>query len=239
MQAISHSIIYFYKLLRDGYSIKEAEEIFEHDIALLLLPDAINLYVPRNISHFEEHPVTKKISVIQLNTTPNNLVDIEQNIGYFEQKHIPQSVIAEKSNLDMFIIINPLWKKTAYYKHLAQDDTWDNFIKILVDVSGRFHDKFIYRKPKKTVNGTTFRKDLQQLDNAFFLETSKRIFDEYRIKIDNAWFEKHVKEVLFSQYSQELADNTWQFIKLPENAVIPKLACKENINYIINKFLKN
>lgn len=196
-------------------TVEMANNYFDQNIAVLLLPDAIRMYGPRQQFHFTEHPVSGKISGVKLNTTPDKLKGIKNAFDANLMPDIPKCVIDEMSHPEEFTKINPGWAKTAYMTHLGQDCAWDEWIREMVDVSARLEDKFVYKKTGKVVDGTTFRKELGPLDNVFFQVIAKKIHAEFSILLDKEWFEKHVYANFMAAYDQELAANTWKYINIP------------------------
>lgn len=244
MQTMNHTAVFFLKALRvffkneENYHIAEvrATKYVEENIPLLLLPDAIRMYGPRQQFHFTEHPTTKKTSGVVFNTTPNNLKGIKELFQANLQSDIPKCVIDEISHPEEFARTNPSWKKTAYMTHLYQDYNWDKEIRSMVDISERFNDIFIYQKNNMIVDGVTFRRHLRELDNLFFIEIAKIIYNEFGVSISEKWFEEHVYRSILREYDKELADNTWQYIQLPsKKATIPDFILKEEIKALVEK----
>ena len=223
--------------------VHEGQDInnFDTIVSQLLLPDAIRMYGPRQVFHFTEHPVTGKCSSVVIKTTPNQLKGIKGKLETNLQSDIPKAAVDEMSHPEVFAELNPAWVGSGYETHLYQDMAWDTWIRTLIDVSGRFDDKFVYNRTGRVVDGATLRKDLFPMDDLFFIAVAKRIQTEYGITIDADWFEKHVHQNLLRDYDEELAENTWKYINVPEldkQIVLPEFVTQEEIEAEIDKIVE-
>jgi len=223
MLTMNHTAVCFLKALRAfkeetqnrNLAVKKAEEYIDKNVALLLLPDAIRMYGPRQQFHFTEHFVTQDVSTVKFNTTPDKLKGIKDAFEADLKADIPKCVIDERSHPEVFAEVNPTWVETAYSTHLIQDCVWDKWIREMVCVVERFDDKFSYYRNGRQVDGATFRQELGPLDNVFFQEIAKKIYAEFGVILNEDWFEEHVYANLLKEYDKELAENTWKYIKLP------------------------
>lgn len=211
MLTMNHTITKIAAMLQDGQDINKIDTI----VSQLLLPDAIRMYCPRQVSHFTEHPVTGKVSSVVIHTTPDNLKGIKDKLETNLQPNIPKAVVDERSHPEVFAELNPNWVGSGYEVHLNQDMAWDTWMRKLVDHSGRFDDKFIYNRTGRCVDGATYRKDLFPMDDLFFIAVAKRVKAEYGVVIDANWFETHVHQSMLRDYDEELAENTWKYINIP------------------------
>lgn len=230
-----------WKLKSNKLAIEKAEQLVDKQVAVLLLPDAIRMYMPRQASHFTEHPFTKKASTVKFNNTPDHLKGIKDNVIVHVRPHIPSVAIDERSYPDRFANRNPEWKETAYMTHLQQDRAWDTWIRKWIDTSGRFRDTFTYRKTGRTVDGATLRKELGPLDNILFQKLAKQIQENFGVQIDEDWFETHVATRLKEEYDQELFENTWKYINLPsmdEEFFLPEFVSEEDLDQVIKHLLR-
>lgn len=237
MLTMNHSITKIASMLHEGQDINNFDTI----VSQLLLPDAIRMYGPRQVFHFTEHPVTGKCSSVVIKTTPNQLKGIKGKLETNLQSDIPKAAVDEMSHPEVFAELNPAWVGSGYETHLYQDMAWDTWIRTLIDVSGRFDDKFVYNRTGRVVDGATLRKDLFPMDDLFFIAVAKRIQTEYGITIDADWFEKHVHQNLLRDYDEELAENTWKYINVPEldkQIVLPEFVTQEEIEAEIDKIVE-
>ena len=220
---MNHTAVAFLKALETfqnetknrSLSVEKAEEYIDKNVALLLLPNAIGMYGPRQQFHFTEHPFTKEVSSVKFKTTPDHLKGIKDEYEADLKADIPKCVIDEVSHLEVFATINPTWAETAYATHLYQDYAWDEWIRNVVNVSERFEDKFTYTRNGRIVDGATFRQKLDSLNNVFFQKIAKKIYAEFGVLLDKEWFEKHVYANLLKAYDKEVAENTWKYINPP------------------------
>ena len=237
MLTMNHSITKIASMVHEGQDINNFDTI----VSQLLLPDAIRMYGPRQVFHFTEHPVTGKCSSVVIKTTPNQLKGIKGKLETNLQSDIPKAAVDEMSHPEVFAELNPAWVGSGYETHLYQDMAWDTWIRTLIDVSGRFDDKFVYNRTGRVVDGATLRKDLFPMDDLFFIAVAKRIQTEYGITIDADWFEKHVHQNLLRDYDEELAENTWKYINVPEldkQIVLPEFVTQEEIEAEIDKIVE-
>lgn len=99
-----------------------------------------------------------------------------------------------------------------------------------------FRGIFIYQKNNRIVDGLTFRQDLLKLDDVFFNEIKKIIYDEFDVLLCEKWFEEHVYKILLKEYDKELADNTWRYIQLPnEETFLLDFISKAEIKDIVER----
>ena len=237
MLTINHTITKIAAMLQNGQDINTIDTL----VSQLLLPDAIRMYGPRQVFHFTEHPVTGNVSTVVLHTTPDNLKGIKNNLETNLQADIPKAAVDEMSHPEVFAQLNPDWVGSGYETHLNQDVEWDRWIRTLIDVSGRFDDKFVYNRTGKVVDGATLRKDLFPMDDLFFIAVAKRIKSEFGISIDADWFEKHVHQSFLRDYDEELANNTWKYINIPaldKPLVLPEFVTEAQIIAEIDNVIK-
>lgn len=237
MLTMNHTITKLLAMLKDGQDISTIDTL----VSQLLLPDAIRMYGARQVFHFTEHPVTGKVSSVILRTTPDSLKGIKNKLETNLQPDIPKAAVDEMSHPEVFAELNPAWVGSGYETHLYQDMAWDTWIRTLIDVSGRFDDKFVYNKTGKVVDGATLRKDLFPMDDLLFIAVAKKIQAEYSITIDAGWFEKHVHQNLLRDYDEELAENTWKYINIPDldkQIVLPEFVTQEEIEAEIDKIVE-
>lgn len=246
MLTMNHTAVYFLKTLRAfekkteerNLVVTKAEKYIDENVTLLILPDAIRMYGPRQQFHFTEHPFTHEVSSVKFNTTPDSLKGIKDAFEADLKANIPKCVIDEMSHPEVFAGINPNWAETAYSTHLYQDCAWDKWIREMVNISGRFNDKFSYYKNERKVDGATFRQELSSLDNVFFQKIAKQIYAEFSVLLNEDWFEKHVYANFLRDYDKELAENTWKYIKLPsldENIELPDFVPKAEFERAVTK----
>lgn len=79
----------------------------------------------------------------------------------------------------------------------------------------RLNNGEIKREPE-TLDGYGVRKLIAEFENQGFYILAYMLHKAYGITANQEWFDKHVKEALDRKYSQDLADGTYQFMKIPE-----------------------
>lgn len=237
MLTMNHTATKLLAMLENGEDLSSIDTI----VSQLLLPDAIRMYGPRQVFHFTEHPISGNVSTVVLHTTPDNLKGIKDKLETNLQSDIPKAAVDEMTHPEVFAELNPAWIGSGYETHLYQDMAWDRWIRTLIDVSGRFDDRFGYNRTGKVVDGATLRKDLFPMDDLFFIAVAKRIKADYGISIDADWFEEHVHQSLLRDYDEDLAENTWKYINIPaldKQIVLPEFVTQEEIEAEIDKIVE-
>ena len=224
-----------------NHAIEMTNEYFDKNVVVLLLPDAIRMYGPRQQFHCTEHPITHEISSVRFLTTPDKLKKIKSLYKASLQPDIPKCVSDEMSHPETFIAENPEWAESAYVTHLIQDYSWDKWLRERVDVTERLLDRFVYKTTGEVVDGATFRKELGPIDNVFFQKIAKTIYEESGVLLNQEWFEEHVYKNMLKAYDEELAENTWKYIKLPnleEEIKLPAFIFEHELNCAVEKMVK-
>ena len=201
---------------------------------------------PRPYSHFEETPDGKDISYIHFplnlkTLTKENIGNERMHLanGY------KLCVLGERTHIDKFEQTNGDLPPTYYAgvkKHLVQDVIFDKFIRdeIGLDWSKRFDSMyspeettgknigiFIFSRPVKkpdgqvemieeTLDGNGVRKLIADIENQGLYILAYMLHKSYGITANQEWFDKHVKVPLDETYSKDLADGTYQYMKIPE-----------------------
>lgn len=250
MLTMNHTATYYLAALRQfikitkgdkGQAVEMADEYLQKNVAVLLLPDAIRMYGPRQQFHCTEHPNTHAISSVRFLTTPDKLRRIKNLYKANLQPGIPKCVIDEMSHPETFIAENPEWAESAYVTHLVQDYFWDKWIREKVDVTDRLLDKFVYKQTGEVVDGATLRKELGPLDNVFFQKIANAILEEFGVLLNEEWFEKNVHAVMLALYDEEIAENTWKYINLPSMEAeieLPAFICKHELDCAVENLIK-
>lgn len=191
---------------------------FKKKIAYALLPDAIRMYTKyRQYSHFELG-LNHDISWIKF---PMNIKNINHNILNASECHlvasecIPKCVIGEPTIFEKFVETNK-YLPNLYYdgvaKHLIQDIIFDNFVRKVFNCSKMYEDTFVVNG--KSYNGKDFRDIIAKMEQQLFYFMSWFIRDEYGITSDQEWFDINVYPVLKLMYSEEMANNTYKYMKI-------------------------
>ena len=190
----------------------------------LLLPDAIRMYVgPRQASHFEFSPDETDVSWMEFPSreilkeiSKENVADL---IKFYVSPKAPKCVIGEQTNLDEFDIRN--YAHPHYHElrtHLVQDCILDKVLREkLVDVTNRFEDRFIVRHNRSIeLDGSELRKQITLFEQIGFMHLVGMVYKKTGILLNQRWFDENVHTALLEAYPEELAENTYKYMQIPE-----------------------
>ena len=202
------------------FALNGNEDKLDDEIPYVLLPDAIRRYCgPRQYSHFEEHPNNKgEISWMEY---PADVKNVNREVMDSQSKYlaegIPPCVLGENTHIETFEEhnkhLNPKYL-AGVKKHLTQDVVFDDFVREQIDCSKKFDDEFEFKGKK--YDGKGVRKLIADIENQGLYILAYMIHKEYGITANQEWFDKHVKQNLDREYPQDLADGTYQYMKIPE-----------------------
>lgn len=201
---------------------------------------------PRPYSHFEETPDGKDISYMHFPINLKTLTkeNIGNERMHLANGYRP-CVLGEKTHIEKFEQTNgdlPPIYYAGVKKHLTQDVIFDDFVRedIGLDCSRRFESMYspeettgknvgIFtfsrrvkdpdgqtRTVEETLDGNGVRKLVADIENHGLYILAYMLHKSYGITANQEWFDKHVKKFLDEKYSQDLADGTYQYMKIPE-----------------------
>lgn len=195
------------------------ERELDEEIQYVLLPDAIRRYCgPRQYSHFEQSYDGKDTSWMKY---PLNLKVLSKEEVERLPKHIVSEikpcVLGETTSIETFEKHNthlPPKYFAGAKKHLTQDFIFDRFIRETIDCSNMYDDKFVFNG--QNLDGKGVRGAIADIENHGLYVLAYMVEKAYGIKANQEWFDKHVKARLDSEYSQDLADGTYKYMKIPD-----------------------
>ena len=210
MLTLQHSLVTFLAL--DGDIDR-----FRFIVAYDLLPDAIRRYTgARQTSHFEINSTGSDVSFMKFPLDLKNLTkETSEKIEGHLAGEIKPCCIGETTQLQVFDQWNkhlPIQYYCGVRMHLIQDYFYDEFIRKIIDCSDKYNDKFIYNG--KTVDGTTVRKYVADIEEDGFCILAKEIYDKYGVVTDQAWFDRNVRDIIKTVYSDDLATGTYNYMKI-------------------------
>ena len=201
---------------------------------------------PRPYSHFEETPDGKHISYMHFPFNLKTLTkeNVGNERMYLADGYKP-CVLGEKTHIEKFEQTNGDLPPTYYAgvkKHLVQDCIFDDFVRedIGLDCSRKYESmyspeettgknvgifKFLRRvkqedghvaKVEETLDGNGVRKLIADIENQGLYILAYMLHKAYGITANQEWFDKHVKGPLDATYSKDLAEGTYQYMKIPE-----------------------
>ena len=195
------------------------ERELDEEIQYVLLPDAIRRYCgPRQYSHFEKSYDGKDTSWLAY---PRDLKTLTKEEAEKLPKHIVSEVkpcvLGETTSIESFEEHNTHLNYRYFAgvkKHLTQDYIFDRFIREKIDCSRMYEDKFVFEGQE--YDGKGVRGLIADIENQGLYILAYMAEKTYGKKTNQAWFDKHVKERLDEEYSEDLADGTYKYMKIPE-----------------------
>lgn len=194
-------------------------EQFKKEIAYALLPDAIRAYSgPRPYSHFEKSEDGQISSWMKFPLDVKNLSkDAMEQVDKFLVPNIRPCCLGEDTDIMAFKIHNKHLPDNYYngvQKHLIQDMCFDKFVREQIDCSDKYNGNFEILNRK--MNDKEVRAFIADMENYGFYILSKIINSKYNITPNQEWFDQNVKPILDEIYPQDLSDNTYKYMKIPE-----------------------
>lgn len=206
------------------FALRGDEEKLDSEISYVLLPDAIRRYCgPRQYSHFEVHPTNEEniswmrypLDIKHLNKEQIDAMKEGQDKHLAEG--IPPCALGERSDIATFEKYNghlPPKYFASVKKHLSQDITFDDFIREQIDCSKKYEDRYTFRGEE--FDGKGIRGKITEIENQGLYILAYMLHEAYGITANQEWFDKHVKQNLDREYSQDLADGTYKFMHIPD-----------------------
>ena len=192
---------------------------FEKEVPYVLFPDAIRRYCgPRQYSHFEEKYDGSDVSWVKF---PSDIKTIDKEKMGKQPMHmvdeVKPCVLGENTNIQAFEEHNrnlPPEMYAGIKKHLIQDLMFDEFIREQIDCSKKYEDKFEFNG--KTYNGQEIRKVIGDIENHGLYVLAYMLNRSYGITANQEWFDEHVKKNLDRVYPEDLANGTYNYMKIPD-----------------------
>lgn len=206
-----------------AHARKATVQTFMHEIPWTLLPDGIRAYSgPRQMSHFEQLPDGTDTAwmVFPTELTLNALS--KENFGelvkFYRPEGYPKCVIGEATDIELFDTKNYANKHYhALRVHMVQDIVLDNTLRAeLVDVTGRFRDEFKVKWNHQVIDGATLRQQVALFESIGFIHLAGKVCEATGKKMNNQWFKEYVFEPLMVQYPEDLAVNTFKYMRLSD-----------------------
>lgn len=217
MITIQHTLVTLFGLRGD-------EEKLDGEISHVLLPDAIRRYCGlRQYSHFEEHPTRSgDISWMRYPLDVKHVGKADMDaMEEGKDKHlaegIPPCALGERTDIPTFEKYNyhlPPRYFASVKKHLAQDIVFDDFIRDQIDCSRKYDDKYVFKGQE--FDGKGIRAKIAEIENQGFYVLAYVLHEAYGITANQEWFDKHVKANLDREYSEDLAEGTYKYMRIPE-----------------------
>ncbi len=222
MITLQHSALYIMALAAKRKSNYLTE--FMEEVPYILLPDAIRAYIgPRQAGHFEMAPNELECSWMKYpceqtirSLTRDNAAGM---IEYHVVPALPKCVIGEKTNIKEFDVMN--WGHRHYHSlriHMLQDCVMDSVLRDkMVYVTKRFEDKFAVRHNGAIIDGAMLRQQITLFETLGFLRLAGKIYCNTGTIMNQGWFERNVLSAMMDLYPEDLATNTYKFMKISED----------------------
>lgn len=214
MVSLQHTLCY---LLTNNGDLNR----FKNGIAYCLLPDGIRSYIgPRPYSHFEENPDNNDISWYKY---PSDLKTLTKEKANLQDMHLAykskKSCLGERSRVDKFVEINDHLDNDYYQGvlvHLIQDYVFDEWIRTKIDCSNQYepNEEFIFHG--RTFKGAEIRNVIVEIELYGFYFLAYLVYRLYGIVANQEWFDENVYKVLKEKYSEDLANRTYNYMKIPD-----------------------
>ena len=192
-------------------------------MASIVFPDAIRAYSgKRELSHFERNSDGSEVSYWSFPTdikscTKESVEDSIAKSGYLAKGIIPAS-IGELSDVETFIEHNKHLQHDMYLgclSHMIQDVLFDDFIREIIDCSQKYNDIFVFDGVK--YNGKSIRLLIGEIEQQGIYILAHELYNKYGIVANQTWLEENIKPILDKEYSEELSEKTFKFMKIDEN----------------------
>jgi len=196
---------------------------FRKQLPYLLLPDAIRMYTgARQYSHFEKSEDGDLCSYIMYPISLEGL-----NKAYMQELYLLDSgylvpgirpcCMGEETSIETFVDTNahlPIWYFKGVFNHLVQDVTFDEFIRKHIDCTRMYEDVFVFKNEQ--MNGKKVRELIAAIEQQGYYYLASIAYDKYKVIANQDWFDSSIKPILFEEYPQELAENTYNYMKINE-----------------------
>lgn len=193
-----------------------------NNAANLVYVDAIRVFSKnRCISHFEKNYDRTDVSYWHLPEDYKVLTEgyIKEHINDWAHvaKDIKECEVGETTDLNTFELTNqhlpvPMFNCTKV--HLIQDFVFDQFIRKYIDVSDRLEDIYYYDGIK--YDGKGIRKIITDIENWCIYIMAYIIYKHAGIIVNQEWFDENIKRILYRDYTSEMAETTYGFMKIDE-----------------------
>lgn len=221
-----HTALYFLSFVTKRSKKSEVEfyEELHEKLPWVLLPDAIRAYISaRQAGHFETLPNGTDTSWMKF-PSPEVLKNLtkesaENEIKFHLATGYPKCVIGEQTDVELFDKKN--WDHKYYHElriHMLQDCMLDAVLrKRMIHHENRFTDQFALRhNPETVLDGKQLREQVALFEEAGFIKLVETIYKRTGILLNRQWFDDHVLPALLKAYPEDLAMNTYKFMKISD-----------------------
>ncbi len=196
-------------IVNSVYTSGNNEEYLDRTLSSKVYPDAIRAYVgDRASTHFETwsclaYPMSTKATKEQVLALPKNV------------QSTPSCVLGEDTNLELFYVTNqhlPDNMREGIEAHLKEDIVFDAFVREHIDCSDKYND--VFRFQGETLDGKGVRNLIAQIEQQGYYHLACQTYETTGVLCDQDWFENTIKPVLERDYPEDLAANTFRYMKI-------------------------
>lgn len=195
------------------------EKRLRDEVPYILLPDAIRRYLgPRQYSHFEVSHDGTDVSWVKY---PEDIKGMSKETLAGAKKHmvaeVKPCVLGEETIVSAFEEHNDHLSPIYYAgtkKHLVQDHIFDDFVRQNIDCSRMYEDKFVFQGQE--YDGKGIRKVIADFEAHGLYMLAYMLYDSFGITANQDWFDQNVKVQLDANYSKDLSDGTYGYMRIPE-----------------------
>lgn len=186
-------------------------------IAATMYPDAVRAYTGhREYSHFEK---SANGDFSYYMAYPNDLhtdgATIKAAIDATKQdiSLVCACAVGEKTDMQAFLLNNKdldveLKRGIAY--HLLQDMAFDDFIRDVIDCSGKYNDTFSFQG--KIMNGAEVRALINQISQHGMYVLARDLYERKGLVINQTWLQNHLRPIMEKEFSADLMTKTYKYM---------------------------
>ena len=192
-------------------------------IPYMVLPNAIQMFIGhRQPSHFEHHPSYPYVSWMRFPEgkmlkflSEENLTD---SVSWYVAEKIPAVAIGEETNIATFDKFNSdLAHHHEIRTHLVQDIILDTVLREqMIDPSDRFEDSYTVRHSGVKMDGKELRSQIALFQELGFIKLVGMVYKSTGVLLNKDWFDIYVQNALYDAYPEDMAQNTYRYMKISE-----------------------
>lgn len=225
MMTLQHAALSALAIFRKMKYTGGFEERFKDEIPWILLPDALRFYTGnRYVTHFER-ALNGECAWIAF-PSEKTLTWLDKSVFYpaHVMYGIPKYSTFKPCAIGEEMQIREFDKRNydhPYYHalriHMQQDIVMDEVVRgQLVDVSGRFEDRFLLKYSGKVISGEEFRYQIAKFEEMGFMWLVGKVYTATGVLLDRQWYKDNVLSSIEKAYSPELAANTWKYMAISD-----------------------
>lgn len=208
-------------------------------IAGMLYPDAVRKYTKsRPVTHFEQGISEDNISYWSfpdMRSTEEEVQSALNETGYMSPDPL-KGRLGGITHLDAFVECNQHLDSdmfTGIYCHLVQDCLYDKFIRDIIRVNP--DNLSHYKVYNNDYTDDELSPLLKIIGAQETLILASALYKEQSITYNNEWIKENIAPILYSEYPEDLADTTLNYIYLPKE--LDEVISNHNFNSVSDTFM--